>query len=64
MNIGYDLINFGSTQAEGTTQLTIGGGFRTRLVKNVDVGVAYEAGVVDPVGIFEGRVTADLIWRF
>ena len=61
---GYDLINFGSTQASGTTQLTVGGGFRTRLVKNVDVGVAYEAGIVDPVGIFDSRVTADLIWRF
>jgi len=61
---GYDLINFGSTQASGTTQLTVGGGFRTRLVKNVDVGVAYEAGVVDPVGIFDSRVTADFIWRF
>jgi hypothetical protein len=61
---GYDLINFGSTQASGATQLTVGGGFRTRLVKNVDVGVAYEAGVVDPVGIFESRVTADVIWRF
>ena len=61
---GYDLINFGSTQTSGTTQLTIGGGFRSRIVKNVDVGVAYEAGVIDPVGIFESRVTADVIWRF
>lgn len=61
---GYDLINFGSTQASGTTQFTVGGGFRSRLVKNVDVGVSYEAGVVDPVGIFDSRVTADLIWRF
>lgn len=61
---GYDLINFGSTQASGTTQLTVGGGFRTRVVKDVDVGVAYEAGVVDPVGIFDSRVTVDFIWRF
>jgi len=60
----YDLINAGSTEAKGTTQLTVGGGVRSRLVKNVDVGVSYEAGIVDPVGIFEGRVTADLIWRF
>ena len=60
----YDLINAGSTEARGTTQFTVGGGVRSRLVKNVDVGVSYEAGVVDPVGIFEGRVTADLIWRF
>jgi hypothetical protein len=61
---GYDLINFGSTQASGTTQFTVGGGIRSRLVKDVDVGVAYEAGVVDPVGIFDSRVTVDLIWRF
>lgn len=60
----YDLINSGSMDAEGTTQLTVGGGFRTRLAKNVDVGVAYEAGVVHPVGIFDSRVTADFIWRF
>lgn len=61
---GYDLINFGSTQASGTTQLTLGGGFRTRIVKNVDIGASYEAGVVDPVGIFDSRVTVDVIWRF
>jgi cbb3-type cytochrome oxidase maturation protein len=61
---GYDLINFGSSQASGTTQLTVGGGFRSRLVKNVDIGAAYEVGVVDPVGIFDSRVTVDVIWRF
>ena len=60
----YDLINSGSTEAKGTTQLTIGGGARSRILKNLDVGVSYEVGVVNPVGIFESRVTADLIWRF
>jgi hypothetical protein len=60
----YDLINSGSTEARGTTQFTVGGGVRSRLVKNVDVGVSYEAGVVDPVGIFDSRITADVIWRF
>jgi hypothetical protein len=60
----YDLIDSGSTGAGGTTQLTFGGGFRTRIVKNLDVGVAYEAGVVAPVGIFAARATADLVWRF
>lgn len=49
---GYDLINFGSSAASGTTQLALGGGARARLLKNVDLGVAYEAGVVNPVGIF------------
>jgi hypothetical protein len=61
---GYDLINFGSTDASGTTQLSLGGGARSRLLKNVDVGVAYEVGVGNSVGIFQSRVTADLIWRF
>ena len=61
---GYDLINFGSSQASGTTQLTVGGGFRSRLLKNLDIGASYEAGVIDPVGIFDSRVTVDLIWRF
>ncbi|HEX9047914.1 MAG TPA: hypothetical protein VF988_12895 [Verrucomicrobiae bacterium] len=61
---GYDLINFGSTQASGTTQLTVGGGIRSRLMKNVDVGASYEVGVVDPVGIFDSRVTVDVVWRF
>ena len=61
---GYDLINFGSTDASGSTQFTVGGGARSRLVKNVDVGVAYELGVGNSVGIFHTRITADLIWRF
>jgi hypothetical protein len=61
---GYDLINFGSCEAAGTTQLTVGGGARSRLAKNVDVGVDYEVGVVHPVGIFLGRLTVDMIWRF
>ena len=60
----YDLINSGSTDAAGSTQLTFGGGFRTRFTHNVDVGVAYEVGVVKPVGIFASRLTADVVWRF
>ena len=60
----YDLINAGSTGARGTTQFTVGGGFRSRICSKVDVGVAYEAGVVDPVGIFDNRITADVIVRF
>jgi hypothetical protein len=60
----YDLINFGSTDAKGTTQLTLGGGIRSRVLNNLDLGVAYEVGVVHPVGIFDSRVTVDMIWRF
>ncbi len=61
---GYDLINFGSCDAAGTTQLTVGGGARAKLTKKLDLGVAYEAGVSNPEGIFDSRITADLIWRF
>ena len=61
---GYDLINFGSSDASGTSQITMGGGARSRLIKNVDVGVSYEVGVGNSVGIFKSRITADLIWRF
>jgi len=61
---GYDLINFGSTDVSGTTQISMGGGARCRLVKSLDVGVSYEVGVGNPVGIFQSRITADLIWRF
>jgi hypothetical protein len=60
----YDLINFGATDAQGSTQFTVGGGARARLLSNLDLGVAYEAGVVDPKGIFDSRLTADVVFRF
>ena len=60
----YDLANFGSTNAKGDTQLTIGGGFRSQLTDKLDVGLAYEAGISDPKGIFDKRVTVDMIVRF
>jgi hypothetical protein len=59
-----DLINFGATDARGATQVTLGGGARAKVTKSVDVGVAYEVGVTHPAGIFDSRITADLIWRF
>ena len=59
-----DLINFGSSDARGKTQITAGAGFRSKLTKSLDFGFAYEVGVSKPVGIFESRVTTDLIWRF
>jgi hypothetical protein len=60
----YDLINFGSTKAKGESMLTIGGGFRSRFCESIEMGVSYEAGVSDPEGIFDTRLTVDLIWRF
>jgi hypothetical protein len=56
----YDLINYGSTAAKGNTMLTMGGGFRSKLCRCLELGAAYEAGV----GIFDSRVTVDLIWHF
>ncbi len=60
----YDLINFGSTDAGGRTQITLGAGFRSQLTKDVDLGVAYEAGVTSLQGIFDSRLTVDMILRF
>jgi hypothetical protein len=58
-----DLINFGSTDARGWSQFIIGAGFRSKLVKNLDFGFAYEYCLTSPDGIFDQRITVDLIWR-
>jgi hypothetical protein len=60
----YDLANFGSTAAKGRTMITIGGGARSKITDKIDIGIAYEGGVSDPVGIFDSRVTADVILRW
>lgn len=61
---GFDLINFGSTNAGGRTQAAWGVGFRSRLLENLDLGVAYERGWAPSNDIFKDRVTVDLVWRF
>lgn len=61
---GFDLINFGAAEAKGRTQVVFAGGFRSRLIEDVDVGVSYETSLTRPEGLFENRITADLIWRF
>jgi hypothetical protein len=61
---GYDVINFGSSKASGTTQMTLGGGFRSRLTKNLDFGVAYEKAVISPEGLTDDRFTFDFSIRF
>ncbi|MFN7142062.1 MAG: transporter, partial [Limisphaerales bacterium] len=61
---GFDLINFGSSNASGRTQVALGTGFRSRLLDNLDVGFAYEFGVTKPKGLFDDRFTVDLIYRF
>ncbi len=60
----YDLINFGSTDVAGRTQIVLGGGFRSQLTKKVDVGVAYEAGITSPKDIFDSPLTVDMILPF
>ncbi len=62
---GFDLINFGSANASGSTQAAIGFGFRSRLIENLDLGFAYETGIIeDGADIFEDRITVDVAWRF
>lgn len=60
---GADLINFGASNP-ADTQDAIGFGFRSQLFKNLDFGVIYEHAVTSPEGIFEQRVTTDLIFHF
>lgn len=61
---GYDVINFGTSNAGGETQIVLGGGFRTSLSESVDLGFAYEKGVDHTDGIFDDRITVDLVWKF
>ncbi len=61
---GYDLFNFGAMGADGSTQVTVGGGLRIRVLENVDLGVAYERSVNDPKGYFDDRFTFDVSIRF
>lgn len=61
---GYDVINFGSSKAGGVTQLTLGAGFRSRVLENVDLGFAYEKAVISPEGLTDDRFTFDVCIRF
>jgi hypothetical protein len=61
---GFDLINFGSGHANGQTQAAVGGGFRSRLLPNLDLGFGYEVEITDQTDIFKDRFTVDVSWRF
>lgn len=61
---GFDLLNFGSMNADGATQGAVGFGFRSRLLPSLDLGFAYEVGVIKDDDIFKDRFTVDLVWRF
>jgi hypothetical protein len=61
---GYDLINFGSSLADGETQITAGLGCRSRLTDSLSLGVAFEKPVTSPHGLYDDRLTVDLVWNF
>ncbi|WP_345735256.1 hypothetical protein [Prosthecobacter algae] len=61
---GYDVINFGSSGADGVTQGTLAVGFRSRIFKNVDLGLAYEKAIIEPNGLTDDRFTLDVSIRF
>jgi hypothetical protein len=61
---GYDVINFGASNASGETQIVAGTGARAALCKSVDFGFAYERGLDHSAGIFDDRFTVDLVWKF
>lgn len=61
---GYDLVNFGSSAASGSTQLTLGGGFRTHLTEWLDFGFGYQKAAVKPYGLLDDRYTFDFVIRF
>jgi len=61
---GFDLINFGSSDAQGFTQIVGGVGFRSRLHKNADLGFAYEKSLTTPKGLFDDRFTVDIVFHF
>jgi Putative MetA-pathway of phenol degradation len=61
---GFDLINFGSSQANGANQMAFGVGFRSRLTKHVDFGFAWETALGSPTGLYDNRLTFDVSLRF
>lgn len=61
---GFDLINFGSSQAAGETQMTLGLGFRSRILDNAYVGFGWEKAAGVGESIFDDRFTVDFIFRF
>ena len=61
---GSDLINFGSSNAGGSTQVALGAGFRSRVLDNLDLGFAYEKGVGADKGLYDQRFTVDMVVRF
>lgn len=61
---GYDLINFGASDAAGETTLALGVGFRSKVCKHADLGFAWEKAVTSTEGLFDHRFTIDAVIHF
>jgi hypothetical protein len=61
---GYDLVNFGSSGASGSTQVTVGGGFRSQITESLDFGFAYTKSVSDQKGFIDDRFIVDFVIKF
>ena len=63
---GGDLLNFGAANAgDNRDFVSAAVGFRSRLCKAVDCGVAYEVPLTNEHdGVMKDRLTFDLVWRF
>ena len=61
---GGDLVNFGSSLADGYNQLTLGGGFRSEIAKGIEFGFGYEKAVCKPHGLLDDRFTFDFVIHF
>ena len=60
---GFDLVDFGSSEAEEESVVTTALGLRYRVTDDIDLGVTGEFPLTSDSGIFGWRVTTDLIWR-
>jgi hypothetical protein len=60
---GFDLVNFGSGDSEGSTVVTLGVGGRYRATEWLDVGASYEFPVTDREDVFAWRLTVDAIFK-
>jgi hypothetical protein len=65
---GFDVINLGSTNSDGTGVVTSAVGARYRLAQldlcDIDLGAAVEFPLTDREDIFNFRLTTDMIFRF
>jgi hypothetical protein len=61
---GRDLINFGSANIAGNTNLTLATGFRYKFSEAIQMGLGTEWPIVGRRDLMDFRLTADLIFRY